>query len=81
MVKFIIFAGSLNRLASLYVTGVPGFHHITPRVTPTTDVFPKSYVSVGSTITSCVSWGIDPTAYSPDALLTYPSVEMSLLLK
>ena len=80
-VKFDIFAGSLHRLASLYVTGVPGFHHITPRATPTTAVFPKSYVSLGSTVTTCLSWGIDPTAYPPDALLTHPSVEMLLLLK
>ena len=78
-VKFDIFAGSLHRLASLYVTGVPGFHHITHRATPATAVFPKSYVSLGSTSTSCLSWGIDPTAYPPDVLLTYPSVEMSFV--
>ena len=62
-VIFDIFAGSLHRLASLYVTGVPGFHHISPRATPTTAVFPTSYVFLGGTITSCLSWGIDPTAY------------------
>ena len=62
-VKFDIFAGSLHRLASLYVTGVPGFHHISPRATPIAAVFPKSYVFLGGTITSCLSWGIDPTAY------------------
>ena len=70
VVMFDIFAGSLHRLASLYVTGVPGFHHITPRATPTTAVVPKSYVSLGSTIISYLSWGIDPTAHSPDTLLT-----------
>ena len=51
-VKFDTFAGSLPRLTSLYVTGVPGFHYITPRATPTTAVFPKSYASLCSIITT-----------------------------
>ena len=51
-VKFDTFAGSLPRLTSLYVTGVPGFHHITPRATPTSVVFLKSYASLCSITTT-----------------------------
>ena len=51
-VKFDTFAGSLPRLTSLYLTGVPGFHHITPRATPTTVVFSNSYASSCSIITT-----------------------------
>ena len=80
-VKFDTFAGSLPLLTSLYVIGVPGFHHTTPRATPTIAVFPESYVSLCSIITNCSSWDIDPTAYPPTALLMYPSVEVSFLLK
>ena len=80
-VEFDTFAGSLPRLTSLHMTGVPGFYQMTPRTTPTTFVFPKSYASLSSMIANCLSVGIGPTAYPPTALLTYPSVEMSSLLK
>ena len=75
------FAGSLPRLTSLHITGVPSFHHMIPRAIPTSAVFPKSYASLGSLIASCLSWGIGPTAYPSTALLTYPSAEMSSLFK
>ena len=80
-VEFDTFAGSLPRLTSLHMAGVPGFYHMTPRVTLTTAVFPKLYASLGSTIANYLSWGIGPTAYPSTALLTYPSAEMLSLLR
>ena len=51
-VKFDTIAGLLPRLTSLYVTGVPGFHRITPRATPTSAVSLKTYATLCSIITT-----------------------------
>ena len=80
-VEFDTFVGSLPLLTSLHMTGVPGFYQMTLRATPATAIFPKSYAFLGSTIANCLFWGIDPTGYPSAALLAYPSVEMSSLLK
>ena len=41
-VEFDTFAGSLPQLTSLHMTGMPGFHQMSPQASPTTAVFPKS---------------------------------------